>query len=265
MTTLTEVQLRINVPATQETTFAAVGAQTSVSVTLTGEVLSSGHGTLYLKWYSSLESELAFTQMLESDPRTWTIAPALPVGSHIITLTAQDKSDQGLDPADLGDLYKSMEHIGSAGGPPPPLPLTGAPRIVHVLVANMVSPAPSTLTLSKSTPLLEAQAPLQWATYPAYTDKDPDYHAVNRVQYRWFFRPVATPPSSNVELDLAGDTLLQLMPPAAADEVPRLRYTGSLPDSLVTVGNSYIVTLRVQELGTAALGHEVSRAVTIIA
>jgi hypothetical protein len=68
-----------------------------------------------------------------------------------------------------------------------------------------------------------------------------------------------------VELDLAGDTLLQLMPPAASGEVPRLRYTGSLPDALVTVGNSYIVTLRVQELGSAALRHEVSRTVTILA
>jgi hypothetical protein len=121
------------------------------------------------------------------------------------------------------------------------------------------------LTLSKSAPVLEAQAPLQWATYPAYTAKNPDYHAVNKVQYRWLFRPVATPPSSNVELDLAGDTLLQLIPPATSGEVPRLRYTGSLPDSLVTVGNSYIVTLRVQELGTNAMGHEVARTVTMTA
>jgi hypothetical protein len=134
-----------------------------------------------------------------------------------------------------------------------------------VLVANMVSPAPGTLNLSKSTPVLEAQAPLQWATYPAYTDKNPDYHAINKVQYRWFFRPVATPPSSNVELDLAGDTLLQLIPPAASGEVPRLRYTGSLPDSLVTVGSSSIVTLRVQEFGNDAIRHEVSRTVAIIA
>ena len=85
------------------------------------------------------------------------------------------------------------------------------------------------------------------------------------MQYRWFFRPAAAPPSSNVELDLAGDTLLQLIPPAASGEVPRLRYTGSLPDSLVMVGSSYIVTLRVQELDNDAVMHEVSRTVTIIA
>jgi hypothetical protein len=232
-------------------------------VTLTGEVLSSGHGALFLKWYSSLESELAFTQMLETGPRTWTIAPTLPVGSHIITLTAQDKNDQGIDPAELGDLYKSMEHMGSAGGPPPPSPLTGDPRMVHVLAANMVSPAPGVLTLSKSAPLLEAQAPLQWAAYPAYTEKNPDYHAVNKVQVRWFFRPAAAPPSADLELDLAGDTLLRLIPPAAAGEVPRLRYTGSLPDSLVTVGSSTVVTLRVHELGNDLMRHQVSRTVTI--
>jgi hypothetical protein len=263
MTTLTEVQLNVNIPVAQETTFAATGSQTAVSVVLTGEVLSTGHGTLYLKWYSSLDGELDFREMLESDPRTWTITPALPVGSHIITLTAQDKSDQGVEPEDLGDLYKSMEHLGSAGGPPPPPPLTGNPRIVHVLVAHMLAPDAATPNVSKSAPLLEAQAPLQWATYPSFIDKNPEYHAINKVQYRWFFRLQGTPPSSNVELDLAGDTRLQLIPPASEGELPRLRYTGALPDSLVTVGSNYVVTLRVQEIGNDAMRHEFSRTVTI--
>ncbi len=265
MTTLTEVQLRINVPPGQETTVAGAGVQTAVSVTLTGEVLSTGHGTLYLKWYSSLQSELAMAPMPETGPRSWTITAALPVGSHVVTLTAQDKSDAGVDPADLGALYKSMEHMGSAGGPPPPPPLAGDPRIVHVLVANMVSPAPGTLTLSKSAPLLEAQAPLQWARYPAYTEKDPEYHTVNRVRYRWFFRPAAAPPASDVELDLGGDSLLQLIPPAASGEVARLRVMGSLPDALVTVGGSYRVTLRVQHRDNDGMRHEVSRVVSIVA
>ena len=100
----------------------------------------------------------------------------------------------------------------------------------------------------------------------AYPERDPAYHAVNKVRYRWFFTRV-NPVGPPIELDVQGGNAMTLIPPHDAplpkvDPPPRLRYAGPLPASLV-VGEEYMLTLRVEHADVPSQGHEVARKVTI--
>jgi len=137
--------------------------------------------------------------------------------------------------------------------------------VVHVLIANMVAPL-NGANLSKANAVLEAQAPLQWGKYvdgaAVYPERDPAYAAVNKVRYRWFFTRV-NPPGARVELDVQGGNAMVLVPPTSGGELPRLRYSGGLPPTVV-VGQQYVVTLRVEFADNAGPGHEVARTVMIV-
>lgn len=247
-----EIELRMDQPS-HEASFAATGAATTVDVPLAGTVLSTGHepAPLFFVWYSSLEDELS---------RAAVATVQLPVGSHVITFTAKDQNDQGVPQGQLKALYQSVIHIGAAGGPPP---LVESPCVVHVLAANMVAPTAATPSLSRSSPVLEAQAPLQWANFDngSFSGMNPEYHAVNKLRYRWLFRRVGDPPGAQIELDLQNGAALALLP-GDSSRPARLRFTGSLPGSLV-VGASYVVTLRVEHLDDGGIAHAVARTVLL--
>jgi hypothetical protein len=257
MSTLEHIGLVIQEPTHQQT-FVGVGTETSVDVTLRGTITATTFpipAALFRAWYSSLQGDVGHTD---------TVTVGLSVGSHILTFTAKDKSDMGVPPDQLANLYKSVQHIGAAGGPPNPSPANGAPCVIHVLIANMLAPGVGVTTLSRSNPVLEAQAPLQWATYDQYVEPEPNYHAVNKVRYRWFLQRVS-PVGPVMELDVQGGNSLRLIAPSnAVAPPPRLRYIGALPAALVT-GVAYNLTLRVEHRDNNALGHQVTRVVTIVA
>jgi hypothetical protein len=237
------------------------GTATVANVSLQGRIVATTFGNpagLLRKWYSSLGKDVLGT----SDQL---VAP-LAVGSHTITYTVKDKNEDGVPPAQLEALFKSVEHIGATGGPPDPPPADGRPPcVVHVLIANIVAPL-NGANLGLNNAVLEAEAPLQWGKYVAgaavYPERDSAYAAVNKVRYRWFFTGI-NPPGARIELDVQGGNAMVLVPPASNGEVPRLRYSGGLPAGVV-VGQQYVVTLRVEHAANAAQGHEVTRTVMIV-
>lgn len=259
MAELNSITLEIEQPGHGQV-FVGAGAATTANVALKGRIVATTFGNppgLFRKWYSSLGQDVLGT----SDQL---VAP-LAVGSHTITYTVKDKNEDGVPPAQLEALFKSVAHIGATGGPPDPAPADGRPCVVHVLIANLVAPL-NGANLGKANPVLEAQAPLQWGKYvdgaAVYPERDPAYAAVNKVRYRWFFTRV-NPPGTRVELDVQGGNAMVLVPPASGGEVPRLRYSGGLPPAVV-VGQQYVVTLRVEHADDAALGHEMARTVMIV-
>jgi hypothetical protein len=239
-----------------------VDSAATVAVPLQGAIVATtfpNPAALFRRWYSSLVAEPLATSDAAS--------AALAVGSHIITYTVKDKNEDGVAPAQLEALFKSVEHIGAAGGPPDPPPADNRPCVIHVLVANIVTPLDSA-TLSKASAILEAQAPLQWGRYvegaDSYPQPDPVYHAINKVRYRWLFRRVA-PPGPEIELALPNMSALTLIPPSdTVAPPPRLRYTGPLPAELV-VGQQYMVILRVDHSDVPTKAHTTTRTVTIAA
>lgn len=252
---MAEIDLQIGQPIHQAA-FVAPGPATSVTVPMTGAVLSTAHqpAPLFFVWYSSLQGEL---------DRAAAISPSLLVGTHVITFTAKDQDDAGVAQPDLKALYQSVTHIGAAGGAPPEV---DSPCVIHVFAANMIEPAAGTANLSIANPVLEAQAPLQWANFdkgppPMFVGMSPEYHALNKIRYRWLFRRVGDPPSATIELDLQGGNALSLLE-GEASKPSRLHYNGSLPGSLIS-GADYLVTLRVEHADDVSIGHEVTRTVTL--
>ena len=242
------------------------GAAATASVALAGRIVATSFAdpaALVRKWYSSLAAE----PLGASDHLT----VALAVGSHTITYTVKDQNEDGVPAAQLEALFKSVAHIGSSGGPPDPPPADGRPCVVHVLIANLLSPA-NGASLSRAAAVLEAQAPLQWGRFVAdavaWPQPDPAYHAVNKLRYRWFFTRLNSP-GAPIELDVQGGSAMTLIPPHATplpkvDPPPRLRYSGPLPPALV-VGQQYTLSLRVEYADDPAQAHTASRTVTIAA
>lgn len=263
---LNRIGLRIVEPA-HGRVFVAVGAATTVSVPLRGEIVATTFphpAALFRTWYSSLGADPLGT----ADQAT----ASLPVGSHVIAYVVKDRNEVGVPPNQLEALFKSVEHIGAAGGPPDPPPADEKPCVVHVLAASiLVPPNAQNPTVSKGNAILEAQAPLQWGKYVqgagAYPDRDPAYHKVNKVRYRWFFTRL-NPAGPRIELDVQGGNAMTLIPPhddppPKVDPPPRLRYAGPLPAALV-VNQQYMLTLRVEHADNPDQGHEMSRTVTIL-
>jgi len=252
-----EIALQIDQPANGATFVPAV-AETTVQVAMSGTVLSTDHepAPLFFVWYSSVDGELE---------RATAITPSLSVGTHVITFTAKDQNDDGVAEEDLRALYESVVHIGAAGGAPPE---SEAPRVIHVFKAHMVAPTGGA-SLSISNPDLEAQAPVNWAELVAegppreYGGKSERYHAVNALRYRWLLLRVGDPVADTVEVDLRDGDALELFE-ADANRPTRLRFTGTLPGSLI-VGDSYEVTLRVEHEDDPSIGDQVTLTVTMAA
>lgn len=210
---------------------------------LRGELVSSGHGTLFFKWYSSL-AESPLGAALD-------FTATLPVGSQVLIFSAKDQS--GESPAEL----KNVLHAGMAGGPPLTPPPEGYnPCLIHVIVAEMREPAANGASLSKANSKLIALAPSQWGK--------PEYqNAVNQLQYRWLFAPVPADGRNSAEIKTGLIFDEPGKPPNdAAGAVPRLRFEGPLPTNL-GIGN-YTLKLRVERKDNPNIGHEVSRNVVLI-
>lgn len=265
MAELNPIDLQIDQPVHGQIVVGS-GAATTVNVPLAGRIVatsSANAAALFRKWYSSLAADPLGT----SDQ----LIASLAAGSHTITYTVKDQNEDGVPAGQLEALFKSVTHMGAGGGPPDPPPADGRPCVVHVLVANLLTPA-NNANLSKANAVLEAQAPLQWGEFvadaAAYPNLNPVYHAVNKLRYRWFFTRL-NPPGAPLELDVAGGGAMILIPPHDAPlpkvEPPaRLRYAGPLPAALV-VGQLYTLALRVEHVDDVTQGHTVTRTVTIVA
>jgi hypothetical protein len=240
------VQLAIVAPQTGQ---HFEGAHAS-SVRLRGELRSSGHGTLYYRWYSSLADAL---NGASDNPFDFT--KSLAVGSHVLTFTTKDV------PGDTLADIEAVEHAGMAGGPPKDG--VEAPCVVHVFVANIVAPEEGE-TLSKANDTLTAVAPSQWGTLNTTTgayELNPDYHEVNKIHYRWIFQP-SGPPENRGDGELEpGEDDLVFGPGPEEDDPMVVSYQGSLPSSLDT--GAYTLTLRVEDKDDPTKGHKVSRAVVL--
>ncbi len=216
--------------------------------------------TLFYKWYSSLAT----------DPLGAALdlpAVVLPLGSQVLTLAAKDQRQ------DTHEALHAVLVAGMAGGPPlatpPPPPAGYQPCLVHVLIAEQREPA-ANATLNRGNAALAALAPVQWGRKKAPPgvgyEPNPDYHSLNKLRYRWRFAP-AGPPAGRASRVLK-PSLGQLAYVAVKTEqsngyplVPLLRYSGALPAGL-GIG-SYTLTLRVEHLDDAAVGHEVSLQVNL--
>lgn len=215
------------------------------SVRLRGQVDTSGHGTLFFKWYSNLggpappplpTKEKPDTSLNRDDATRLDFTPTLYVGSQVITFTARDVASD--KPEDL----QNVRHAGMAGGPPvtPPPPGTPPPCVIHVLFAEVLKPTAGA-TLSKANSTLEATAPPLWA--------DADYQArVNKLRFRWLFEPTGLP---------AGRQSAELVPGAGGFDKEKfiLRHQGALPVQLVA-GSTYSLRLRVERVDNAAVFHD---------
>jgi hypothetical protein len=240
------------------------------AVSLRGALRSTGHGTLFYKWYSNLGAFPPLPAPTEANPdsslnRAAHAAPSfdaqLAVGTHIITLAAKDVAE------DKADKLKDVKHAGMAGGPPQvPPPPNAAPCVIHVLVAEMTKPLQDA-SLSKANATLAARVPPLW--------EDKEYQLnINRLRYRWRFEPTGAPAGRSTvdfEPQLIFDPPLNSAPPLK----PKLKnppfefdadnsimsYRGALPPALGT--GSYKLWLRVERKDDSSVGHEVSRDVLI--
>jgi hypothetical protein len=254
------VQLTIVQPPAQETVFrGAAAGDVTLAGGISGSLPDELHGVaLFYRWYSSLFPGQKDRYSLNAAGLTDPAEPfvtALKVGTHVITFAASDQN------AETEQAQNETRHGGVTGGTD-----GSARRIIHVLIANLVKPAPAgpIPTLSKADSTLEAEAPLHWGRKAAGTDvyePNSDYHTVNRIQYRWRFTPLGAPSGRRAaELSPALPQLI-FDPDPPSGPKPLVRYRGRLPDDLDT-GN-YTLTLRVAHINDDTLGHEQSRAVII--
>lgn len=221
------------------------------NVRMRGNVLSAGHGTLHYRWYGGASGALNTPSDNPLD-----LTKPLAVGSHVLTFTAKDK------PGDAVEDLKAVREAGMAGGPPEEG--VEAPCVVHVFVAEIVEPAAGA-PLSRAGGTLTAVAPEQWGKLVDLKDPDSgyepngDYHEVNRIRYRWRFQP-SGPPAGRASGELV-PSVQQLAFDVTEDDPPVVRYQGPLPGGLGS--GSYTLTLRVEDKGGPAVGHETSLAVVL--
>jgi hypothetical protein len=215
---------------------------------------------LFYRWYSSLfraaKDRYSLNVVGLSDPSQPFVAP-LKVGTHVITFAASDQSGE------TDAAQEQTRHGGVTGGSQGP-----SRRLVHALVANPVNPSPSPAlpipTLPRQSSTLEAEAPLQWGRKIGNTNNyepNPDYHAINRIRYRWRFTPLGGPAGRDAADLVPSLDQLEFDPGPPADLRPVVRYQGPLPDALDT-GN-YTLTLRVEDVNNDAAGHDISRPVIL--
>jgi hypothetical protein len=223
-------------------------------VRLRGQVTPVPGVTLFPKWYSSLEAPNPPGSPLPDGGSPFDFTTPLGIGTHIISFTAKDVA--GDDKASL----QSVRHAGMAGGPVTPRSLTGC--MIHVFAAEISAPALNAI-VSKAAPGLAAVAPRAWGRRVGETaayEPDPDYQALNQVRFVWRFAPSGAPAGRASATLTPAVAQLRFDPTGAK---PVVVYTGTLPPAL-GVGD-YDITLRVEFMANAAVGHEVTRRVVLAA
>ncbi len=166
------------------------------SLDFTGEVVDMPEEIqglpLYYRWYSSLyEPDLdennkpyyfsieqnAQTQADETfTPEKWTPG----IGSHAITFAVSDR------PGETADDLEAIKHGGVTGG----AKKGDGQCLVHVFIAVPLPPKGDLLSLPRTALRLIAEAPAAWQrpipeTNPVEYEVNGDYHAYNRLRYRW--------------------------------------------------------------------------------
>lgn len=210
---------------------------------------------LFYRWYSSLFpsalNRYSINATALASPAT-PLSAALGVGSQVISLAVTDR------PGETSADQVATRHGGVTGG------AEGPQRcIIHVLRANLVAPLAGA-TLSRAGSQLDAEAPLHWARLDPATSAvtlNPDYHAINRLRYRWTFTPVGAPAGRRAATLAPAPAQLTYLPPGGPVTIARVRYSGPLPAPIDLGG--YQLTLRVELIDDAAVGHEVARPVAI--
>lgn len=264
------VALQIQSPVHQAT---FVGAAAN-AINLQGMLPQPAPVPLFYKWYSSLHTPTGITSPADAPKAAlnWpnhsqlTLTVALAVGSHTITLAAKDREGESL--ADV----QAVQHAGFAGGPVD----AEQPCIIHVFKANIIQPAgaPSPLPLNKGNSTLMAQAPLKWGKQneQGVIVRDEDYHAINRIRYRWRFEPagggapLAGLPALGADENAiaAFQQSLHFHPADEDHPAPFVSYQGALPAALQPNTN-YRLVLRVEDIQSPHIGEEASILIRVVA
>jgi hypothetical protein len=226
---MTAVGLQIISP----TNGAAFSGSPSVSFQGQASLPEELSGTaLFYRWYSSLfnsaENRYSLNIAALNDPSTL-VTFAMGVGSHAITLAANDQ------PGETQADQNATQHGGVAGGAPA--------CVIHVFKANLLAPVNGAL-VSRAAVTLDAEAPLKWAgsaTGAAPYTPDANYHAINRLRYRWTFNPVG-PPAGRPPVILTPTVQQMVFIPNPAP--PRLRFTTTLSAAVI---GSYSLLLTVED------------------
>jgi hypothetical protein len=207
-------------------------------VRLRGEVVGGYTGTLYFRWYSTLNPAATKTAQELNAPvydttrLNWTTP--LGVGTHVITFAATDQ--QGSDTASV----QAVTRGGFSGGAP--VPGNNAPCVMHRLIAVLRQPTAGA-SVSKASATIEMQAPARWAKKDngAWV-LDAEYHAVNRVRFSFTFAPSGTPQgrqSTTIKPEVAD---LQFFMDGTT---PYLRWTHAVPTLGTQDVGAYVLTLTV--------------------
>jgi hypothetical protein len=117
--------------------------------------------------------------------------------------------------------------------------------------------------VSKAAATLEVRAPARWGKKPTPAattyERDPEYHAVNGIRYRFHLAPAAPDPAKVASLTPPVESLTFFM---GSGDVPTLRWQGALPGNLGL--GAYVLTLFVETLD-GAVSHSVARNITLVA
>jgi hypothetical protein len=234
----------------------------AADVRLQGQLPAGGGAGLFFKWYSTLNGA-ATSDHPELNAGDHSLAKldwstALDVGTHVITLAAADQDGSALA------AVKAITRAGFSGGAA--LPANPSPCVIHRYWALLKTPASDGLALSRASALLVMRAPSRWAKETApgtgiYV-KDPGYHAVNGIRYRFRFAPdVASPdPAKSADVIPAVDDFSFFIDPG--DHKPYLRWQGTLPGNLAAGAN--VMTLFAESLD-GTVGHAFARKVNLTA
>jgi hypothetical protein len=199
---------------------------------------------LYYRWYSSLFPAEKGRYSMNPAPLAhpgdgWTAdLDALGLGTHVISLAALDQP--GETDADL----EAVNHGGMTGGSDG----DGA-CVIHVFVAVMIAPGDGD-AVSRRRAVLEARAPALWGKRSDDTghfEPNDDYHALNRLRYRWEFRPIGPPPGRRV-VDVVPDVGELTFIPEKDPLLTRVQYTGRLPSR---IDGRYWLILHVEDVDEA--------------
>lgn len=195
---------------------------------------------LYFRWYSSLFAAPAgemdrysvnATAKLRAED-AFLFTPG--VGTQVICLAASDR------PGETAADQEATQHGGIAGGS------EGEGKcVIHVFRANLIAPTNGAI-ISQTSAILAAEAPTQWGS--------PDYHKLNRLQYRWEFVPLGAP---------AGRERVDFIPDVEFDEESEpvsIRYEGPMPS---TLNGAYTLTLHVEDKAAVLEGDQHSIGVTV--
>lgn len=202
---------------------------------------------LYYRWYSSLfepeppEDRYSMNVMANTSADV-AYAHTFAMGTHVITFAVSDVAGE------TADEFAAIQYGSVTGGS-----AEGENQcLVHVFKANILLPWPDA-TMPHNSVQLQAEAPSQWGRtedveteLPLYILNE-DYHAVNRLHYRWVFEPSGAPAGRPMVefVPSAEDLSFQPMDKTDPATIPtRVSWTVSLPDDAL---GAYYINLYVED------------------